>query len=85
MNLFDGWTFDIITYMKFNNIDDQTMITLVTTLVTKDAKEFYTKYVTRKPHRWTISKFIPALSNYCFPPNIIDQLRRRWENVSQGK
>ena len=72
MNLFDSWTFDIVTYIKFNDIDDQTMITLVAMLVTKHAKEFYMKYVARKPHRWMISKFIPALSNYCFPPNIID-------------
>ena len=45
MDAFDSWSFDVVNYMEFLDIDDQSMIKLLATLVTKDVKSFYMKYV----------------------------------------
>ena len=85
LDVFDSWTFSIVNYMEFMRADDESMIRLLETLVTGIAKQFYMSSVARKPHKFTVARFIRKLFDYCFPDDVIERLRRRWENLTQGK
>jgi len=71
--------------MDVMRIKDETMVKMLNSLMSGTAKNFYLQHVTKKPSRWTIAKIIPALFDYCFLSNVLEQLRRKWDTVSQGK
>ena len=85
LDVFDAWTFDIVNYMRFMNVDDESMVQLLAKFVTGDAQVFYMRYVARKQHHYTVARFIRKLFDFCFPDDVIERLRKKWDNLTQGK
>ena len=85
MDWFDEWAFDLINYMDVMNIEDSVMVKMMARLLTKKGKQFYLSYVAKDPRRWTVAKMIPRIFNYCFPSDVLEQLRRKWDRLVQGK
>ena len=76
LDIFDSWTFSIVNYMEFMRADNESMIRLLETLITGIVKQFYMSSVARKPHKFTVMRFICKLFDYCFPDDVIECLRR---------
>ena len=82
---FDAWSYNVMNYMEFVGADDRAMIRVIPRLISGKAEKFYMQYVSRNPDRYTVAVFIRKLFDYCFPDDFIEQMRRKWENLSQGK
>jgi Holliday junction resolvase RusA-like endonuclease len=74
-----------MNYMDVMRVKDELMLKLIGDMLSGKAKGFYIDYVATKQHRWTIAKLIPALFDFCFPNDTMEQLRKKWENITQGK
>jgi len=85
LEAFDQWTFSVTNYAKVMRVSDKTMIRVMTDLVSGKAKGFYMDYVAMRQDRWTLATLFPAIFDYCFPNDIMERLRKRWNNMSQGK
>ena len=71
--------------MDIMDVGNRLMIKLLGDSLTGKAKKFYINYIATKQHLWTIARIIPALFDYCFPNDILEQLRKKWEQMTQGK
>jgi len=85
LDTFDRWAFKVSNYAKGMRLSNKSMIRLVADLVTGKATDFYMIYVADCQREWTLARLIPALFDYCFPNDIMQKLRRRWDNIVQGK
>ena len=84
-DVFATWTQKIIGYMEYMGVNDESMIRVMSNLVTGDAERFYMKYVAKNPDNYTIDKFFKDLYDYCFPDDFNEKLRRQWDKLTQGK
>jgi hypothetical protein len=85
LDFFDQWAFKVVNYANIMKIRDRTMVQLVDSMLTGKAQSFYMMYVATRQDQWTIKTLIPAIFNFCFPNDIMQRLRKRWENMAQGK
>ena len=85
IDVFNDWAYSIVNYAKVMKVKDQTMIRFMNDLVSDKAKGFYMSYVANKESQWTLDSIFPAIFDYCFPKNMMRLLRKRWDNLSQGK
>jgi len=85
LDAFDQWTFRVTNYAKVMKISDKTMIRVIADLVTDKAQGFYMDYVATRQERWTLASLFPAMFDYCFPNDIMQRLRKKWDNMVQGK
>ena len=85
LDAFDRWTFKVTNYSKVMRISDKTMIRIMADLLTGKAQGFYMDYVAMRQDRWTLATIFPALFDYCFPNDIMQRLRKKWDNMAQGK
>ena len=85
LDAFDQWTFKVTNYSKVMQISDKIMIRIMADLLTSKAQGFYMDYVAMQQDRWTLATIFPALFDYCFPNDIMQHLRKKWDNMAQGK
>jgi len=85
LDAFDQWTFRVTNYAKVMQVSDKTMIRVMADLVTGKAQGFYMDYVAMRQSRWTLATLFPAMFDYCFPNDIMQRLRKKWDNMTQGK
>ena len=84
-DVFDEWAYSVVNYAKVMKVQDRTMIRMINNLVLDKVKGFYMIYVANKESEWTLDTIFPTMFDYCFPKNFIRMLRKRWDNLIQGK
>ncbi|KAF9641922.1 hypothetical protein BDM02DRAFT_3194260 [Thelephora ganbajun] len=85
LEYFDNWALSVTNYADVMKIHERTMMKMMSGYVSGQAQTFYNLNVFGRTRQWPYAKFFPALFNYCFPKNIMKQLRTKWDNLSQGK
>jgi len=82
---FDAWSYNLTNYMEFVGADDSAMIRVIPRLLTGTAEKFYLQYVARNPDMYTVKELLGDLFDYCFPDDFIEQMRQKWDKLTQGK
>jgi len=85
LEAFDEWAFKVTNYAKGMKLSTKSIIRLISDLVTGKAANFYMMYVAKCQKEWTLARLFPAMFDYCFPNDILQKLRRKWDNMTQGK
>ena len=85
MDVFDSWVYSITNYANVMRIRETTMIRIMADLVAGKAAKFFKSYVANKEDEWTFGTIFPAIFDYCFPKDFMKTLRKRWDNIKQGK
>jgi hypothetical protein len=81
---FEEWLYSVNNYYKLTGLPKHLRVRHIKGYLKGKAASWYMQFVAPQPWKWTMKRVGEALFDHFFPPQLRSELRRRFNNATQG-